>query len=63
MSEPGYHDALRVLCQDAGAELHRVLAEACESVPAWDPVVTWPTTPTRCCSRWPVTWPSRRWRG
>jgi hypothetical protein len=39
MSEPGYHDALRVLCQDAGAELHRVLAEACESVPAWDPVV------------------------
>ena len=31
MSEPGYHDALRVLCQDAGAELHRVLAEACES--------------------------------
>jgi hypothetical protein len=23
MSEPGYHDALRLLCQDAGADLHR----------------------------------------
>src|SRR5690349_20768670 len=39
MSEPGYHDALRLLCQDAGADLHRVLAVACEPVPARDPVV------------------------
>ena len=39
MSEPGYHDALRLLCQDAGADLHRVLAAACEPVPARDPVV------------------------
>jgi len=29
----------RVLCQDAGADLHRVLAVACEPVPARDPVV------------------------
>src|SRR5258708_36797315 len=39
MSEPGYHDALRLLCRDAGADLHRVLAAACEPVPARDPVV------------------------
>jgi hypothetical protein len=39
MSEAGYHDALGVLCQDAGADLHRVLAAACEPVPARDPVV------------------------
>jgi hypothetical protein len=39
MSEPGYHDALHLLCQDAGADLHRVLAVACEPVPARDPVV------------------------
>src|SRR6201994_1920720 len=39
MSEPGYHEALRLLCQDAGADLHRVLAAACEPVPARDPVV------------------------
>jgi hypothetical protein len=39
MSEPGYHDALRILCHEAGADLHRVLAAACEPVPAWDPVV------------------------
>ena len=39
MNEPGYHDALRVLCHDAGGDLHRVLAAACEPVPAWDPVV------------------------
>jgi hypothetical protein len=39
MSKPGYHDAFRVLCQDAGGDLHRVLAAACEPVPAWDPVV------------------------
>jgi hypothetical protein len=39
MNEPGYHDALRVLCDDAGGDPHRVLAAACEPVPAWDPVV------------------------
>jgi hypothetical protein len=39
MSEPGYHEALRLLCQDAGVDLHRVLATACEPVPARDPVV------------------------
>ena len=39
MNEPGYHDALRVLRHDAGGDLHRVLAAACEPVPAWDPVV------------------------
>jgi stage II sporulation SpoE-like protein len=39
MSEPSYHDALRILCHEAGADLHRVLAAACEPVPAWDPVV------------------------
>ncbi len=39
MSEPGYHDALGVLCRDAGGDPHRVLTAACEPVPAWDPVV------------------------
>ena len=39
MSEPGYHDALRVLCDHAGVDLHRVLTAACEPLPAWDPVV------------------------
>src|SRR5512133_2067343 len=39
MNEPGYDGALRVLCRDAGADLRRVLAAACEPVPAWDPVV------------------------
>src|ERR1700750_891949 len=39
MSEPGYHEALRLLCQDAGADLHRVLAAACEPGPAGDRVV------------------------
>ena len=39
MGVPGYPNAFRVLCQDAGADLHRVLAAACGPVPAWDPVV------------------------
>ena len=39
MSEPGYDDALRVLCDDAGVDLHRVLTAACEPLPTWDPVV------------------------
>ena len=39
MNEPGYDDAFRVLCDDAGVDLHRVLTAACEPLPAWDPVV------------------------
>ena len=39
MDQPGYHDALRVLRQDAGGDLHRVLAAAGEPVSARDPVV------------------------
>ena len=39
MSEPGYHEALRLLCQDAGADLHRVLAVACIALVA----TTWKT--------------------
>jgi serine phosphatase RsbU (regulator of sigma subunit) len=39
MSVPGFPDALRVLCRDAGADVHQVLAAACGPVPAWDPVV------------------------
>src|SRR5436189_153511 len=32
VSESGYRDALCLLCQDAGADLQRVLAGACEPV-------------------------------
>lgn len=39
MGTPGLPDALRVLSQDAGGDIHRVLAAACGPVPAWDPVV------------------------
>jgi serine phosphatase RsbU (regulator of sigma subunit) len=39
MPVPGYPEALRVLCQDAGGDVERVLAAACAPVPAWDPVV------------------------
>jgi len=39
MGLPGFPAALRVLCQDAGGDVHRVLAAACGPVPAWDPVV------------------------
>jgi serine phosphatase RsbU (regulator of sigma subunit) len=39
MREPGYPDALRVLREVTGGDLHLVLAAACEPVPAWDPVV------------------------
>jgi len=39
MRMPGYPEALRVLSQDAGGDVHRVLAAACEPLPAWDPVV------------------------
>jgi hypothetical protein len=36
---PGYPEALRVLRQGASGDMHRILAAACEAVPAWDPVV------------------------
>jgi serine phosphatase RsbU (regulator of sigma subunit) len=39
MGQPGYPDALGVLRQAAGSDLHRVLAAACAPVPAWDPVI------------------------
>ena len=39
MPVPGYPEALRVLYQDAGGDVHRVLAAVCEPFPAWDPVV------------------------
>jgi serine phosphatase RsbU (regulator of sigma subunit) len=39
MGQPGYPDALGVLRQAAGGDLHRVLAAACAPVPAWDPVI------------------------
>ena len=39
MGVPAFDEALRVLSQDAGADVHAVLAVACEPVPAWDPVV------------------------
>jgi hypothetical protein len=39
MGMPGFPEALQVLRQDAGGDVHRVLAAACSPVPAWDPVV------------------------
>jgi serine phosphatase RsbU (regulator of sigma subunit) len=39
MREPGYSDALRVLRDSAGGDLHHVIAAACAPVPAWDPIV------------------------
>ena len=39
MRVPGFPDALRMLCRDAGNDIHQVLAAACAPVPAWDPVV------------------------
>ncbi len=39
MGVPDYPGALWILRQDAGSDLHRALAVACEPVPAWDPVV------------------------
>lgn len=39
MHEPAYPEALRLLCLGAEGDIHRVLAAACEPVPAWDPVV------------------------
>ena len=39
MGVPAFSEALRVLCQDAGADVHAVLAIACEPVPAWDPAL------------------------
>jgi serine phosphatase RsbU (regulator of sigma subunit) len=39
MPVPGYPDALRVLSQDAGGDVHSVLAAACTRLTAWDPLV------------------------
>ncbi len=39
MGVPGYPEALQVLSRDAGSDVHQVLAAACGTVPAWDPVV------------------------
>jgi serine phosphatase RsbU (regulator of sigma subunit) len=39
MGASGYLDALEVLRQDAGGDLHRAVAAACGPVPAWDPVI------------------------
>ena len=39
MGVPAFSEALRVLRQDAGADVQTVLAVACEPVPAWDPVM------------------------
>jgi hypothetical protein len=39
MSMPGYLEALRMLCQDAGRDVHRVLDAACGPAPVADPVV------------------------
>jgi hypothetical protein len=39
MGTPGFPEALQALLQDAGGDVHRVLAAACGPVPAWDPVV------------------------
>jgi hypothetical protein len=39
MREPGYSDALRVLRDAAGGDLHHVIDAACKAVPAWGPVV------------------------
>jgi serine phosphatase RsbU (regulator of sigma subunit) len=39
MIQPGYSDALRVLRDAAGGDLNHVIVAACESIPAWDPVV------------------------
>src|SRR5579859_4489779 len=39
MGTPGFPEALQALLQDAGADVHAVLAAACGTVPAWDPVV------------------------
>jgi hypothetical protein len=39
MREPGYSDALRILREVTGGDLHQVLAAACGALPAWDPVI------------------------
>jgi serine phosphatase RsbU (regulator of sigma subunit) len=39
MIQPGYSDALRVLRDAAGGDLNHVIVAACESIPAWDPIV------------------------
>ena len=39
MIQPGYSDALRVLRDAAGGDLHHVIVAACKPIPAWDPIV------------------------
>jgi Stage II sporulation protein E (SpoIIE) len=39
MREPGYSDALRYLRAAAGGDLQHAIDAACESLPAWDPIV------------------------
>ncbi|MGH3167192.1 MAG: PP2C family protein-serine/threonine phosphatase [Trebonia sp.] len=39
MGMPGFPDALRILCRDAGSDVHRVLASACGPVSASEPAV------------------------
>ena len=39
MREPGYSDALRYLREAAGGDLQHAIDAACESLPAWDPIV------------------------
>ena len=39
MTMPGFADALRLLCQEAGGDVDRVLAVACDPLPAKDPLV------------------------
>jgi serine phosphatase RsbU (regulator of sigma subunit) len=39
MIQPGYSNALRVLRDAAGGDLHHVIVAACEPIPAWDPIV------------------------
>jgi hypothetical protein len=39
MGEPGYAEALRVVCEGGVGGLDQVMAAACAQLPAWDPVV------------------------
>jgi Stage II sporulation protein E (SpoIIE) len=39
MRELGYSEALRILRDAAGGDLHNVLMAACAPIPAWDPVI------------------------
>jgi hypothetical protein len=39
VGEPAYSAALGLLCQGADQDVRQALAAACETVPAWDPVI------------------------